>query len=249
VRWAKIEKSSIPFIKGEESITDEEWPVEHYVGYTMHHAVAEVGRQVNSPDCSRLFSIQVLSIDENPLKGISEGELSFMIPPEWSFAQPMLEAWGDHTQDGIDIILQVAMTIVSGTLQLLDRSYFNPDYPFAHFVPKDKYPFGPEIPVDIERRRSPDHPSHEFAYPYLDANGWTAAGIITYAAYAFIGIGFFSILVALIRIYIGVPFLTSWMGQHVCFAQSGIVSIPQEELASGYIAAKVGLERLKLRRE
>nr|CEG05533.1 unnamed protein product [Fusarium clavum]CEG05963.1 unnamed protein product [Fusarium clavum] len=198
VRWAKIEQYFKPY-KGEKL------PVMRRVTYTMRHAVAEVGRLVDGLDCSRLFSVQVLSISHKPPADISEGEVSLLAQPEWDFARTLLKAWAEYPQDGVGTILQVAMTLISGTMGLADRDDSDPNYPFARFVPQGTYPFGPEIAVDVETRRDPDLPSPAFIYPYLAADGWMAAGIIIFAAYGFIGIGCFSIMVALIRIYIGVP--------------------------------------------
>jgi hypothetical protein len=236
VRWAKQN----PWY----SNSDNKLSVVRRVVYKLHYAVAEVRRDVFDSDCSPHSStadtaIQLLSNDDNsPTK--SMGNIYTAHRDKWAWAEAMMVTWGNNPYTGVSSILRVAMTIFLDTLDTIDVE--SP----LQFVPSGTYPFGTEKTSDsLHRVGKP------IVYPFLEATGWTATGIWISAAYVFLAIGCFSVIVGLVRIYIGPPLLTSWMGQHVFLAQTGAIHLlsSNDNLATGYKAASVGLINLRVERE
>ncbi|KAH7144295.1 hypothetical protein B0J13DRAFT_635326 [Dactylonectria estremocensis] len=238
VRWAKYVLSNYYIDKGK-------WPVVRHVEYKLHHAVAEVRRRIENGTCSILepydTPIQILSVDDmSPEPSFFPVNENF---DEWIWARSMLTTWGGNPRDGVSGILQVGMTLFTSWMEKLSVES-NSFYPFGELVPLGAYAYGAE---PTPHRLS--GPQGKLRYPFLSVEGWTATGIMVAAAYAFVVIGCLSISVAIFRVYVGPPVLTSWMGQHIFLAQSGTVSMPQQDLASGYKSAQTGLGRLRLRKE
>ncbi|KAJ3542261.1 hypothetical protein NM208_g4194 [Fusarium decemcellulare] len=236
VRWAEYELSNYWIDKGK-------WPVVRHVKYKLYYAVAEVRRRIKDGSCSMLESyetpIQLLSVDRKSPKhgGFLPMNKNFH---EWIWARSILTTWGINSRDGVSGILQVGMALFGSWMELLNNDA-DTFYPFGQFVPIGVHPYGSEI--------TPDRlwgPQGILDYPFLHADGWTATGVVITGAYIFLTLGCLALFVALMRIYLGPPALTSWMGQHIFLAQSGAISMPQEDLASGYKAAQTGLAKLKL---
>ncbi|KAF5005925.1 hypothetical protein FDECE_7683 [Fusarium decemcellulare] len=236
VRWAEHVLSNYWIDKGK-------WPIVRHVKYKLHYAVAEVRRRIEDGDCSMLESygtpIQLLSIDKKPPKhgGFLPMNKNFI---QWIWARSILTTWGISSRDGVSGILQVGMALFGSWMELLnnDAATF---YPFSEFAMTDVYPYGSEITPGRLRG-----PQGILEYPFLQADGWIATGIVITGAYIFLTLGCLALLVAFIRVYVGPPVLTSWTGQHIFLVQSEAISMPQEDLASGHKAARVGLEKLKL---
>ncbi|KAF5125252.1 hypothetical protein E5D57_009939 [Metarhizium anisopliae] len=231
VRWAKYRMGAY---------INDTVPVARHVKYEMHYATAEVVRKLEDMDCSRFGAadppIRLLSnSNTSASNATSTDETS-----KWDWANSMIASWGSDARIGVSSVIQVAMTIF--LLTLYDLYIQSP----LQFVPGDTQPFGPE--------KTP--PSYQYIkgnppHPILEGAGWKAAGIWTIAAGVFLAIGLFSVLVGLIRVCIGPPILTSWMGQHVFLTKSGKVqfSMSQGDLATGYKAASAELGLLRLPKE
>ncbi|KAH7140909.1 hypothetical protein EDB81DRAFT_655389 [Dactylonectria macrodidyma] len=239
VRWAKYVPSNYYFDKGR-------WPVVRHVEYKLHYAVAEVRRRIENGTCSMLESsdtpIQLLSVDDMaPQPSFFPVNKNF---DEWIWARSTLTTWGGNPRHGVSGILQVGMTLFTSWMENLSVNS-NTFYPFGKLIPMGAFP-----PYGAEP--TPHRfggPQGDLQYPFLSVEGWTATGIMVAAAYAFLALGCLSILVAFVRVWVGPPALTSWMGQHIFLTQSGTVSMPQQGLANGYTAARKGLGRLRLPKE
>ena len=74
------------------------------------------------------------------------------------------------------------------------------------------------------------------------------AGCYVSAAIVFVVLGCIAILVAIFRIWLGPPALTSWMGQHIYLTHTEAISLSGKatSLASGYQVAEHDLGRLRL---
>ncbi|KAH7144233.1 hypothetical protein B0J13DRAFT_525621 [Dactylonectria estremocensis] len=68
------------------------------------------------------------------------------------------------------------------------------------------------------------------------------------AQVVYLAVGILAFLVGIVRIWLGPPKLTSWMGQHVYLALGGVVTISEKPvgLRSGYEVASGDLGRLRL---
>jgi hypothetical protein len=85
-------------------------------------------------------------------------------------------------------------------------------------------------------------------YPYFDGLVSDGAGCILLAAIMYMFIGCLAIVVGIVRIWMGPPMLTSWVGQHVYLAGMGVVPISAaEDLATGYKAASQNAGTLRLK--
>ncbi|WKT53620.1 hypothetical protein QSH57_004204 [Fusarium oxysporum f. sp. vasinfectum] len=236
IRWADYQPSNYYMNKGK-------WPVVRHVKYKLNYGVAEVRRQIKDGRCSMLeynTPIQLLSVDDKPP---NHGDF---VPVNknfdgWIWARSILTSWGVNPRDGVSGILQVGMSLFGSWMVLLNDKD-GTDHTFGKFVSADTRPYGSEItPYRI------GGPQGVLEYPVLNAHGWTATGIFIPGAYVFLVLGCLSIFVAFIRVYVGPPVLTSWMGQHIMLAQDETISMPQQDLACGYKAAKIGLGKLTLR--
>jgi hypothetical protein len=229
VRWAKIDGTT----RENDTLL-----VERHLRYEIHRAVAEVGRRVEKGDCSRL------TIGNYPIKLLSNEPArtdTYMAHENtWAWADALVSNWASTGQDAIGFILQVAMTKYAWTV---DGLYDGDGDYLLRILPPGDHPFGPESPTQ-------PHGSLPLStsYPILRGSGWTATGAWIPASCIFMLIGFFAVLVALVRVYVGPPILTSWMGQHVYLAQTSAVRflMSRDELATGYQAASAGLGKLKL---
>ncbi|KAH6658789.1 hypothetical protein F5X68DRAFT_145873 [Plectosphaerella plurivora] len=231
VRWTKIDWSNA------NVDINSTLPVLRHLRYKMHLAVAEVARGVEEGDCSLVQDIQLLS---NNIIKPWVGGTKIMRDRLWAWADSMIISWAESTRTAIGSIIRVGMP---GYLHFLSRSSTN----FTlRILPPGDYPFGPER-LSTSRRFF----SSSSSYPIFDGYGWTATGSWIPAACIFVLIGSFSVLVAMLRVYVGPPILTSWMGQHVYLAETGKIqfSFPRDELASGFTAASNGLGVLKLQKE
>lgn len=89
---------------------------------------------------------------------------------------------------------------------------------------------------------------HLSEYPYFHGLVSDAAGCILLAAIIYMLIGCLAIVVGIVRIWMGPPMLTSWVGQHVYLAGMGVVPISAaEDLATGYKAASQNAGTLRLK--
>ncbi|KAF4451304.1 hypothetical protein F53441_5725 [Fusarium austroafricanum] len=209
-------------------------PVARRITYKMHYAVAEVTRGISGGLCDWKLdsrdSIQILSHDKAfPLKNAIDPVNTVYL--DW--ASPVISTWAGSARSGVSSIVQIAMTIF---LTNLDKSPF-------HFVSPDSHPFGPEVASSNQWKTGQAH------HPYLQTfDGSVAVGCWISAAVVFVTAGLFSMIVGIIRLYIGPPALTSWMGQHIFLAREGFVSfsLDLQTMASGYEAAKPGLGKLHL---
>lgn len=126
---------------------------------------------------------------------------------------------------------------------LSDLSHVEHD--FIRLLPNDEFPFGDEDHSDTERVR--EYP--RLSYPYLI--GERSGGIMgayPAAAGVYLTVGIVALVLAILRVCIGPPELTSWTGQHISFSQSGAISElqNQEVLTSGYDVAPPQLGRLRI---
>ncbi|KAJ4152200.1 hypothetical protein NW765_017709 [Fusarium oxysporum] len=210
-------------------------PVARRITYKMHYAVAEVTRNVDGELCDWTLdfgdSIQILSHDKaSPLKDAIDPVNTVYL--DW--ASPVISTWAENARSGVSSIVQIAMTIF---LTNLDKSPF-------HFVSPDSHPFGPEVAsTSILWKTGQAHHPHSETY-----GGSVAVGCWISAAVVFVSVGLFAMIVGMIRLYVGPPALTSWMGQHIFLAREGFVSfsLDLQTMASGYEAAKPGLGKLCL---
>ncbi|KAH7136893.1 hypothetical protein B0J13DRAFT_528396 [Dactylonectria estremocensis] len=188
-------------------------PTARRVKHKLHSAVAEVRRHVENGRCALLVGdgspIQILSNDQDP--PVSEGANMYTAHiDKWTWAEAMVTTWGHTPREGISSVLQVALTIFLDTLETMEIE--SP----LHFVSTGDCPLGTEISPGSSFRV--DH----LDYPFIDGAGWMAIGCMVTAIHIFLAIGCFSVTVALVRVWIGPPIFTSWMGQHIFLAQSGV---------------------------
>ncbi|KAI6774696.1 hypothetical protein HG530_001454 [Fusarium avenaceum] len=129
-----------------------------------------------------------------------------------------------------------------------EPEFTNGDCPFWRYEDRVKDP-----PNDAQNSLSRDAERIAFSrkpfsqYPFFTGMAM-ASGCRPKAAGIFVGIGAFSILLGNVRICVGPPRLTSWVGQHVYLTQAGMINLDAEKLASGYIASPkhAGTLRLKV---
>ncbi|KAF5698758.1 hypothetical protein FMUND_15008 [Fusarium mundagurra] len=210
-------------------------PVASRITYKMHYAVAEVTRNTHGDLCDWTLygedSIQILSYDKaSPFKDAIDPFNTVYL----NWASPVISTWAWNARSGVSSIVQIAMTIF---LTNLDKSPF-------HFVSPESHPFGPEVAStsSLWKTGQAHHPHFE------TYDGSVAVGCWISAAVVFVSVGLFSMIVGMIRLYVGPPALTSWMGQHIFLAREGFVSfsLDLQTMASGYEAAKPGLGKLCL---
>ena len=111
-----------------------------------------------------------------------------------------------------------------------------------------------DILSDEERPFGEERDPYSDMYPGTGGNFFVGyrkdkyAGCYVSAAIAFVFLGCVAILAAMIRVWLGPPALTSWMGQHIYLAHTEAISLSGKVmcLASGYQVAERDLGRLRL---
>ena len=83
---------------------------------------------------------------------------------------------------------------------------------------------------------------------FVGYRGGKYVGCYVSAAIVFVVLGCIAILIAMFRVWLGPPALTSWMGQHIYLAHTEAIFLSGKAtgLASGYQVAERDLGRLRL---
>jgi len=241
IQWARLG----PWYNGtsEGSQSSESKAVARRLTYHLHYAVAEIQRFVSGGDCSRLAERYSDSINSGSLTIFAN---NYTAPELKSTAMVHFQSWVDAVIyseetpvfEGVSVFVRAMMTAAVYSVMNDHR------YPAIGVVPSGVQPFGPEYTFWADWNYYGD-----IEYPYYAGFRTSeATGSYLAAAYIFLVLGISGVIVGLIRIYAGPPALTSWMGQHVYWASSGLLSIggKADYLATGYEAAKDGLGNLRL---
>lgn len=213
---------------------------ERRVTYRMRLAVAEMGRQVLNGSCEHIFegSGEAMAVSQSSLKLTSAA--SSVVAGEQRFLAALLDVEGMGPRDGVSVIIRGVMA--GWGSQLADTG----DARLGHAPPQTE-PFGKE-----------DTTGTFFAimgksitqYPFYDGErAGKQTGSYYAAANAFLAMGIVAIVVAVARVVIGPPMLTSWMGQHVALALAGSSRDGpglHDPTASGYQVAGKNLGELSL---
>jgi hypothetical protein len=219
--------------------------IEWRVTYRIRYAVVEVPRWVENSSCSHVFeySSHLLAESELPIRTQSANG---SVPINDRLLAGLLYTGGTGPRDGISAILR---GIMAGWGAQTAETGPHDDIPPLGHAPDNHEPFGKERTESAYRTR---HAKSRVEYPfYKGERAGKQTGSYYAAAEAFMGIGITAIVIALARVAIGPPLLTSWMGQHVTIAMVGadIGSDRREaaeELTSGYQAADEKLGDLRL---
>lgn len=213
------------------------------VRYDMHYAVAEVGRWVEAGDCSHipdhdsdntdLRYIQILSNDKGPIKTVySDGSLTLFR----NWVDAIIYDIESNSRNGVSAFVRAVMA--GWGSEPVDES----GAPKLGALNAGQVPYSPEI----RGKYTSSFP--EFRYPFYYGNrGSKRTGGSEVAAKVFLAVGCFGLLVFVIRICIGPPNLTSWMGQHVALARNGGFGTSMTYgMADGYTSARGNTEYLRL---
>ncbi|KAH7127478.1 hypothetical protein EDB81DRAFT_951088 [Dactylonectria macrodidyma] len=214
--------------------------VAHRLTYTMHYAVAEVGRGLQGGGSLYLYNNEITIFstdDEPPVTEYSNGSL------------PLYENWlnavisSDETSVLYGVSAFVRAVMAGWGSVGLDKV----DGPRLKTLSPDQQPFGPENSTKGLLARYYNLGVSDYPF-FKGIRRARLTGCYFSAAYVFIIVGIISFLVALFRVWLGPVQVTSWMGQHVYMALRGAVSIEGDpaDLASGYKVAPQGLGRLRL---
>ncbi|KAG8667297.1 hypothetical protein FPOAC2_12459 [Fusarium poae] len=237
VQWAKAPDNS----SGTWEV-----PVVQRFQYTINGNMALVRRRIVDQNCIHLtgpglnyFSYNTGTLENAILKrGIVRkeeiGRDYFNITkkmPEYSiWLEPLVKTQDATLVTAISAVVRVVMTVykmdMGPTMDIEegDMPFGEEGDPFSEVYPGTKAPF------------------------YVGTRAGKYSGCHTNAAVVFILLGCFAISVAIFRVWLGPPVLTSWMGQHVYLARTEAISLSGDvlSLASGYEVAKQDLGRLRL---
>ncbi|KAK3321720.1 hypothetical protein B0H66DRAFT_179839 [Apodospora peruviana] len=206
--------------------------------YDMWYAVAEVLRYVNNGNCSALgnsygdFSGAVTILANSSLPIVTEyddGSLSLFR----NWADAILYSEDAGPQEGVSAYVRAVMAGWAPEL-VLDSYGFKLGHADVGFDL-----FGDEDTTDTEQRFNGRGSETMPPYPYFHgyrASGRTGSYVSVSAV--FVALGAIALLTFLLKIWVGPPALTSWMGQHVFLASVGAVGRNgRDELSSGYRVA------------
>ncbi|KAI8689338.1 hypothetical protein NCS55_00191000 [Fusarium keratoplasticum] len=221
IQWADLATS--------EARSEGEVLVEQRSMWELNYLVVEVQRRVSSPGCGFLNDtgtggVTVLKWDETPVSA----EVVFDSMPEFQYwVNAMLSSSGTTPQQGVSAFVRGAMAAwasQAGDTDLL-----------AHLKWSAR-PFGQEERIGTVRIDELDRDNLE--YPFF-VGSRRGTGLYKVAAIVFLVIGIAAVATCGIRIWVGAPKVTSWMGQHFYLSQAGIIQAGQEveKLATGYEVA------------
>lgn len=218
--------------------------VERQVTYRMRYAVAEMHRKVADGACQHIFegSGDVLAASELPIK-VRSGNGS--APVNDKFLAALLYADGSGPRDGVSAIVRAIMAAWGA--QLAEAAAEDGSIPPLGHAPRDSQPFGKEEAGTYYEGMGLSRVEYPFFYG--DRAG-RRTGSYYAAARAFMALGILAIVIAVLRVVIGPPVLTSWMGQHVSLAllsgtaYEGLDGL--EGMASGYQVAARNLGRWRV---
>ncbi|KAH7119306.1 hypothetical protein EDB81DRAFT_815978 [Dactylonectria macrodidyma] len=228
----------------DDSSGTERQRVERRLTYDMRYAVAEVKRWVSGGSCSPLtdeggrsnptfLSTSSMRIrTQNPDGSVS---LNYKLLDAILFSDEV------GPREGVSAFVHGVMAGWGAQLAELDVS----DIRLGH-APPDTEPFGPENTDDSLRSLLTQS---TIDYPFLDGTRYAKRrGSYYRVVDYFTALGSIVIVIAVARVAIGPPVLTSWIGQHVHLASVEGVIRPEnaEELASGYQVARGELGVLRL---
>lgn len=224
----------------------------HRLTYSLHYAVGLVGRGVEDEECSAMFDLGILNGSDGLV--IVSQDNNTVITKDEDASLPYYQNWVDAIINDPDTLpLQgvsaFVRVVMAGWASVTPEK--NSVANLRH-LQSDNRPFGPErfdseLVLTILGAHADDFETRQF--PFFFGRRYSGAtGCYKVAARIFMALGILAILVGLIRIWMGPPALTSWMGQHIYLSQSGAIALrgKAEELATGYEAAsrETGLLRL-----
>ncbi|KAG7293756.1 hypothetical protein NEMBOFW57_003813 [Staphylotrichum longicolle] len=239
IRWAK---RSLWANDSFESGAQQE-RIQWHSTYKMRYAVAEVVRSVKNSSCSEVIDGWETLLAESKVP-IEIQSANASVPSNDKFLAAMLYIEGTGPRDGISAILRSTMATWGAQIAGIDKHT-----PRLGHAPSNNEPFGKESTHKTQRVGSA-HSKVE--YPFYDGErAGKQTGSYYAAAEAFMGLGITAIVIAVARVAIGPPMLTSWMGQHVSLAMAMASTTPDqkqtlEEMASGYCPAEQKLGDLRL---
>jgi hypothetical protein len=210
----------------------------------MRYAVAEVHHWVSGGSCSQLTDEGGRSnpgfLSTSSIR-IRTKNPDGSVPLNYKLLDSILFSDEVGPREGVSTFVHGVMAGWGAQLAELQVS----DIRLGH-APPDTEPFGPEITDESWRSLLTQSTIN---YPFFDGTrSAKRRGSYYSVAGAFTALGSIVIAIAVARVAIGPPVLTSWIGQHVYLALVEGVIRPKnvEELASGYQIARGELGVLRL---
>ncbi|KAJ4205365.1 hypothetical protein NW759_014592 [Fusarium solani] len=211
IQWADLATS--------EARSEGEVLVEQRSMSELNYLVVEVQRRVSSRGCGFLNGtgtggVTVLKWDETPVTA----EVVFDSLPEFQYwVNAMLSSSGTTPQQGVSAFVRGAMAAwasQAGDADLL-----------AHLK-------------RIGTVRIDELDRDNLEYPFF-VGSRQGTGLYKVAAIVFLVMGIAAVAICGVRIWVGPPKVTSWMGQHFYLSQAGIIQAGHdvEKLAMGYEVA------------
>ncbi|KAM6518982.1 hypothetical protein FALCPG4_012640 [Fusarium falciforme] len=212
--------------------------------YDMRYVVAEVHRFVSGGSCSHLTDEHGRSnptILSTSSMRIRTKNPDGSVPLNYKLLDTILSSDEVGPREGVSAFVHGVMAGWGAQLAELDVS----DIRLGH-APPDTEPFGPENTDDSWRSLLTQS---TIDYPFFDGTRYAKRrGSYYEVVDYFTVLGSIVIVIAVARVAIGPPVLTSWIGQHVHLASVEGVIRPEntEGLASGYQVALSELGALRL---
>ncbi|CAG7564831.1 unnamed protein product [Fusarium equiseti] len=244
IQWAKAP---------EDSSGTWEVPVVNRSQYNIDAAVVQVNRVVKNLDCTTMagrggdgVSIRALNnkgsfmnfletwwrpkIDK---ESIEQGLMNVTrkIPEFSGWLEPLIKTPDTTLLTAVSAIIRAIMVCHEDGPGITELLLFDGDRPFG----EEMEPYSGMFPGA----------SNGF---FVGCRKDKYVGCYVSAAIVFVVLGCIAILVAMFRVWLGPPALTSWMGQHIYLAHTKVISLSGKAtgLASGYQVAERDLGRLRL---
>ncbi|KAH6876384.1 hypothetical protein B0T10DRAFT_521214 [Thelonectria olida] len=199
----------------------------HRITYSVAYMLAKVTRTIKNESCF----IAEVNMDQPRKIGSISGTKDFttLLPQFHEWVTAIAANNGTSRADGITSIVRMVMTgWASASLNDMDSQQLG-------LVPEKDNPLKAE------------DASLSFP-PLLMETEHTYLGCYVQAASLYMLVGCSALCIVLVRIVLGPPALTSWMGQHVYLALGGgITALKQrDEMLTGHVAAHDEFKRLRL---
>jgi hypothetical protein len=252
-RMSRFAELQIQWAKAPEDLSGTwEVPVVNRSQYNIDMAVVQVVRVVKNLDCKTMAG------------GGGDGVSIRALNNKGSFMNFLQTRWKPHIEkesiEGELMNVTRKTPEFSGWLELLVK---DPDTTLltavsaiirAIMVCHEEGPGNTQLLFDERRPFGEERDPYSDMFPGSSDNFFVGyrvgkyVGCYVSAAVVFVVLGCITILVAVFRVWLGPPALTSWMGQHMYLAHTEAISLSGKAvgLASGYQVAERDLGRLRL---
>lgn len=213
------------------------------IRYDMYYAVAEVVRTVRAGDCSFLPD-DLSEVEGRRAITLLSGDTREFMTKYDDGSLELFRSWVDAiiynrestSRSGVSAF---ARAVMAGWAS---ERVSDVQLPGLGMLSATQLPYGSELRGPLQSA------SPKSRYPFFyGERGFKRTGGSVTAAKVFICLGVFSFVVLIIRVCIGPPKLTSWMGQHVGLARNGGFHPSMTyRLADGHTSAEVNTEFLRL---